>query len=130
MGLKGIAFWVDGHVPSKSNARYGRSEAHQAKQRAVKAFEKKVGELAMKAKGKAKREKRGPFPLTGDRQVELYGFGQSADVDNWWKAVLDGMEGVCYVKDQQVVVQHGEVIDKVGEGERHGVHVVVKWLSD
>lgn len=121
-----IKFWYGGHVPSKSNTRMGSRQSDKDKRAAVKVYQVQIGTLAMKAKARAKRDGGGPFPLEGRRSVVLVGHGQSADPDNWFKATLDGMEGVCYLKDNQVVRGHWEVVEDASD---HGLMVIVRWLD-
>jgi len=44
-------------------------------------------------------------PLNGPLAVELHLFirGRSGDVDNYCKSILDGLNGIAYVDDDQVV---------------------------
>ncbi len=122
-----LRFWVPGHVPSKSNTRMSKRPGEKAKRDAVKVYEARVKSLATKARKQAVTRGEGPFPLDGPREVRLVGHRQIADPDNWLKATLDAMEGVCYRKDNQVVEGSWKDLGR-GETEEHGILILVRWM--
>ena len=124
---KEITFFYEGHVASKSNTRYAKSHAARSRRDAVKAYQLQIGQLALQAVAAEKR-KGTKLPLTGPRLVKLYGFNQRADPDNWFKATLDAMEGVVYLKDDQVIEGYFKSYTAEEWKGTHGLLVVVRWL--
>jgi Holliday junction resolvase RusA-like endonuclease len=116
-------------VPSKSNTRMGNSDRARSGRQRVKTYQEEIGLLAVRALSAAKREGTGPFPLTGARRVKLFGFAQTTDADNWWKATLDGLEHVCYHNDSQVIEGYWRVLPPEEARGRHGLCVIVQWLD-
>lgn len=92
--LSSITFTRYGRVPSKSNFRRGGKDWRK-KWAAITAFQEEIGILALQA---------GARPLYRKMAVEVQAtlIGQRLDVDNAGKAILDGLEGVCYENDSQV----------------------------
>lgn len=125
---RAIRFYYQGHVPSKTNLRMSGSDSARAKRNAVRQYQRDIGDLANMAKARARREGVRGLDLVGWRKVELIGYDQSADPDNWFKATLDALEGICYENDAQV--RRGAWESRTSEEShgRHGLHVEVTWL--
>lgn len=71
----------------------------------------------------------GAVPLDGDVAVTIYVFVQSGrhgDIDNYVKAVLDGLNGVAYLDDRQVVQVFAT---KAQPATTEGTYVIVRYLD-
>lgn len=115
-------FWVDGHIPSKSNSRYTKSADAAARRNYIKSFQQTVGMLALRA-GCSK------MPQDAEVAVFLTGYGQDTDPDNWWKALLDGLEGVAFANDRQVTQGGWRSIARPDSEGKHGVMVSIHWFN-
>jgi crossover junction endodeoxyribonuclease RusA len=97
-GCKMIEFVVPGRPVPKARPRLGvrGRKAFIYTPPATREYEKLVGWVARCA---------GCKPLNGPLAVKLHLFirGRSGDVDNYCKSILDGLNGVAYEDDDQVV---------------------------
>lgn len=117
-GAAMIAFTVPGHPQPKQRPRFGRRSVYTPE--ATRAYEKFVGYCARQAmQGEMLRG-----PVAVDMVVWTRG---KADVDNLAKAVLDGMRGIVYEDDSQVV--HLSVTRCVDDNERVDIWVG-EWVEE
>lgn len=110
-----ITFTVDVQPLPKQRPRVVNGHAHTPTR--TRTYERTVGWLARAAM-------RGQPPLRGDVAVTLEFLRKGtrrADLDNMIKAVLDGLNGIVYEDDLQVVRISSRV---VYESETPGVRVV------
>jgi Holliday junction resolvase RusA-like endonuclease len=115
-----ITFWYVGDIASKSNYRFGYSKKAKDAWAKIKTYETKIGELANEA-----MVQKGFVSRRGDVKVSIVAYNQKVDIDNVFKATLDGMEGICYLKDSQVSsVAARKAKDKKGKRAR----ITVTWL--
>lgn len=98
-----VTFTVPGTPQPKSRPRVvnvrGRSRTFTPSR--TKAYEEEIAWAAKAAGAKV---------IDGPVEVTARFFGTPCDLDNGLKALLDGMEGVCYRNDRQVVDVHASVV--------------------
>ena len=133
-----LCFFVEGPARAKQSFRYGRN-GHSFQSARVKGWQADVGWAAQQAIRQPVNHlaNLGRFPLHGTIAVELIFFLEPAkssgktrriDLDNLSKGVLDGLNGIVWDDDQQIVDLH---IRKVTDGpnDRPGVNVMIKELK-
>lgn len=117
---KQITFWYYGDIASKSNYRFGYSKQARDGWKRIQDYQSTIGKLANEAMAK-----KGYTSRKGEVKVSIVAYNQVLDIDNVFKATLDGMERICYLKDSQVgMVAARKVKDKKGRRAR----VTVTWL--
>ncbi len=97
-----IQFFVPSEPRAKQSFRVGAGRRGGYQSARVKGWQAEVGWEGQKAMRTATRE-----PLQGDVSVSLsFNMSKNArvDLDNLSKAVLDGLNGICFVDDRQVRV--------------------------
>lgn len=103
--IKPITFTIDEQPLPKQRPRFSRGKAYTPTK--TKAYEERVGwacALAMRRDG--------IDAITGDVCVKVTFMrkgARRADLDNMVKAISDGINGVAYEDDKQVVSLHCEV---------------------
>ena len=113
-----LEFFVEGNPVPKQSYRHSKHGGYQPKR--VKDWQELVGWTACH---------RGT-PLQGNLQVDMQfylGHKRRVDLDNLSKSVLDGMNGIVYEDDRQVVKLY---LEKYYDKDRPGVMVTVKELVD
>ena len=115
-----LEFFVEGNPVPKQSFNMGKYGGYPKK--GVKEWEELIG-------WQAKLCHRGT-PLQGNLQVDMQfylGHKRRVDLDNLSKSVLDGMNGIVYEDDRQVVKLY---LEKYYDKERPGVMVTVKELDE
>lgn len=110
-------FWVPGKPVVKQRPRL--SHGHVYTPATTSAYEEFVGVCAKAA---------GAVPLDGDVAITIFVFVQSGrhgDIDNYVKAVLDGLNGIAYRDDRQVVQIFAAKVQSATEG----TYVIVRYLD-
>lgn len=91
-----IDFFVEGRPYAKQSFRYTRAGLHYQTEN-VKSWQ---GIISMKAKEVWHKD---PLIKNGLAiRLDFYLRGNTADIDNLTKAVLDGLQGVVYKNDRQI----------------------------
>ena len=116
-----MLFFVPGRPVAKARPRF--SNGHAYTPRRTLNWEQEVG-------WSAKVTLKLPEPLQGPLSVDLefYGARSNADLDNLVKAVLDGMQGVVFENDRQVVELSAR--RAVRYDARDGVRVSVELVPE
>lgn len=121
MPNQSIEFFVPGEPRAKQSFRVsGRGRGFTPAR--VKAWQADVGWVAQQMM----RAKRMMDPLTGNLIVSLdfqLGNARRVDLDNLSKAVLDGLNGICWEDDRQVFALH--LVKVVCEKSLAGVFVSI-----
>lgn len=120
VSMKEVSFYYEGAVPSKSNYRKGRSPADKAAWDRIKVYQTSIGKLAMKVGAKRQRQ---DVPV----EVSLIAYNQSADLDNLFKATIDGLKWVAFNDDEQVVRLAAEKKNSV---DGPGLRVTIRWRDN
>lgn len=90
-----ITITIPGQAPSKSNYRHF-SKGWQRKWKRIKDFEGEVGKAATAAGAKKLAKKYDSV------RVDVVGYRQNADPDNWLKSCIDGLKNVAFPDDKDV----------------------------
>jgi Holliday junction resolvase RusA-like endonuclease len=125
MGDTRLTFVVPGKPQGKQRARRGRGGQWYTPKETV-VYERAVSNSAMVAIAAGGFKVRYPGPV----EVEVYCYFPDArrrDADNALKSVLDGMHGVVYYDDTQVV---RATVEKCIDGQRPRTVVVVTYLEE
>ena len=121
-----IEFFVPGEPRAKQSFKYaGRRSFTPAR---IKAWQVDVGWAAQQAMRKARLFDE---PLTGPIGVDLLfqlGNHRRIDPDNLSKAVLDGMNKICFKDDSQIVDLH--IHKTVTDKESAGVRVRIFGMEE
>lgn len=104
--MKSISFFVPGPPVPKARPRLGKRFVYTPA--ATSAYEQRIAAAAAKAMGRSKPTDRAVNVVAGfvlpplKRDCPEFATARG-DIDNYAKAVLDGLNGVVYADDKQVV---------------------------
>lgn len=111
-----LTFWIDGKPAPKGRPRTfvqgGRVVTTTPPK--TRAWEERVAWVATAAAGRAWRPEKGPVAVA----LDVHGAPKLADLDNLAKGLLDGMNGIIFHDDRQVVDLHVRRVDDGAEGAR------------
>lgn len=106
--------FVEGQPIPKARPRVGKGHTHTPEK--TRDYEARVGWAARAA---------GVLPFTGDVRITLTFLRKGkrrADLDNMVKSCVDGMNGIAYEDDKQVVELHASVVYGI---DKPGVHISI-----
>ena len=124
---------IEFHVPGEPRAKQSFHYAgkHSFTPARIKAWQVDVGWAAQQAMRKASLFDINPEPLTGPIGVDLLfqlGDHRRIDPDNLSKAVLDGLNKICFEDDSQIVDLH--IHKTVTDRESAGVWVRIFTMEE
>jgi Holliday junction resolvase RusA-like endonuclease len=123
-----VTFFVKGEPRPKQSFRVGRNGGYTHPR--VKAWQNDVTCDAMQAMNKIERFQK---PFETDLAVILLftlGDHRRVDLDNLSKAVLDGLNKVCYEDDRQIVDLHLRKTVRKNSKQLKGVHVTIHAVQE
>lgn len=113
-----LTFWVEGKPVPWGRARAfvhpGTGRLIHTTDPKTRAWESKVSLLARSAANRSWLPEKGPVAVA----IDVHGYSKRADLDNAAKAILDGMNGIVFADDRQVVDLHVRRVDDGAEGAR------------
>lgn len=114
--MQSLTFWVDGKPAPKGRprtfAQHGRVYTRTPDK--TRAWEERVALFSRAAANRSWSPEKGPVAVS----LDVHGAPKLADLDNLAKGLLDGMNGIIFHDDRQVVDLHVRRVDDGAEGAR------------